>query len=121
MVKKGNGERKLICESTREIKRFQSARNCISASKWMIFFVSRSSNIKLSNFEFVTISKVYVTNSKFDNLIFEQNFALGCRFFTCGNFTLIVTVFQFFGMDFFLNDFPKSFVVYSKSSVLFSQ
>ena len=42
--------------------------------------------------------------------------------FTCGNFTLIFTVFfRFFGSDFFLNGFSKPFIVRSRSSFLFSQ
>ena len=41
--------------------------------------------------------------------------------FTCGNFTLIFTVFWFFGSDFFLNGFPNPFIVRSWSSFLFSQ
>ena len=42
--------------------------------------------------------------------------------FTCGNFTLIFTVFfRFFGSDFFLNGFPNPFIVLSRSSFLYSQ
>ena len=40
--------------------------------------------------------------------------------FTCGNFTLIFTVFQFFG-SVFLNGFPNPFIVRSGSSFRFSQ
>ena len=40
--------------------------------------------------------------------------------FTCGNFTLIFTIFsQFFGSVFFLNGFPNRFIVRSWSSFLF--
>ena len=41
--------------------------------------------------------------------------------FTCGNFTLIFTVFSIFGSDFFLNGFSNPFIVRSRSSFLFSQ
>ena len=42
--------------------------------------------------------------------------------FTCGNFTLIFTVFfRFFGSDFFVNGFPNPFIVRSRSNFLFSQ
>ena len=41
--------------------------------------------------------------------------------FTCGNFTLIISVFRFFGSDFFLNGFPNRFIVRSRSSFQFSQ
>ena len=41
--------------------------------------------------------------------------------FTCGNFTLIFTVFRFFGSDFYLNGFLNPFIVRSRSSFLFSQ
>ena len=40
--------------------------------------------------------------------------------FTCGNFTLIFTVFSIFGSD-FLNGFSNPFVVLSRSSFVFSQ
>ena len=42
--------------------------------------------------------------------------------FTCGNFTLIFTVFfRFFGSVFFLNGFSNPFIVRSMSNFLFSQ
>ena len=41
--------------------------------------------------------------------------------FTCGNFTLIFTFFSIFDWIFFLNGFPKPFIVRSSSSFLFSQ
>ena len=41
--------------------------------------------------------------------------------FTCGNFTLIFTVFSIFWIGFFLNDFSNPFIVRSRSSFLFSQ
>ena len=44
--------------------------------------------------------------------------ASGCLF-TCGNFTLLFTVFSIFGSDFFLNSYPNPFIVYSRPSFLF--
>ena len=41
--------------------------------------------------------------------------------FTCGNFTLIFSVFRFFVSDFFLNGFSNPFIVRSRSSFLLSQ
>ena len=41
--------------------------------------------------------------------------------FTCGNFTLIFTVFSIFWIGFFLNGFSNPFIVRSRSSFLFSQ
>ena len=41
--------------------------------------------------------------------------------FTCGNFTLIFTVFSIFWIVFLLNGFPNPFIVRSRSSFLFSQ
>ena len=41
--------------------------------------------------------------------------------FTCGNFTLIFSVFSIFWIGFFLNGFPNPFIVLSWSSFLFSQ
>ena len=43
----------------------------------------------------------------------------GCLF-TCGNFTLIFTVFfRFFGSNFFLDGFPNPFTAHSRPSFLF--
>ena len=39
--------------------------------------------------------------------------------FTCGNFTLISTVFRIFGSDFFLSGFPNLFTAHSRPSFLF--
>ena len=41
--------------------------------------------------------------------------------FTCGNFTLIFTVFSIFGSIFFLNGFANPLIVRSRFSFLFSQ
>ena len=41
--------------------------------------------------------------------------------FTCGNFTLIYTVFSIFWIGFFSKWFPNPFIVRSRSSFLFSQ
>ena len=38
--------------------------------------------------------------------------------FTCGNFTLIFTVFRLFGSD-FLNGSPNSFIIQTRPSFLF--
>ena len=53
--------------------------------------------------------------------MFEEKFRfLGGGFlFTCGNFTLIFTVFRFFAPDFFLNGFPNPFTAHSRPSFLF--
>ena len=55
--------------------------------------------------------------------MFEQKLAFSVVvFFTCGNLTVIFTVFfQLFGSVFFLNGFPNPFIVRSRSGFLFSQ
>ena len=55
-----------------------------------------------------------------EKTVFEQKFSFSLVVFclpTCGNFTMVFTVFQFFGSDFFLNGFPNLFKVHSKPSV----
>ena len=59
-----------------------------------------------------------------EKTVFEQKFAfsLVVFLFTCGNFTLIFTVFSIFWIGFyFLNGFPNPFIVPSRPSFLFSQ
>ena len=72
----------------------------------------------LQFFQFFVI--VFFSNGLSDKTVFEQKFAFSLVvFFTCGNFTLIFTVFfQFHGSDFFLNGFPNPFLVHSMLSVL---
>ena len=55
--------------------------------------------------------------------MFEQKFAFSLVVFsfTCGNLTLIFTVFFDFLDRIFLNGFPNPFIVRSRSSFLFSQ
>ena len=50
--------------------------------------------------------------------MFEQKFGSGFLF-TCGNFTLIFTVFLMFCIGFFLTGFPNPFTAHSRPSFLF--
>ena len=51
--------------------------------------------------------------------MFEQKFAFSSGFlFTCGNFTLLFTVYSIFELDFFLSGFPNPFIVHSGLSFL---
>ena len=57
---------------------------------------------------------------EWENGVWTKIRFLGSDFlFTCGNFTLIFTVFWFFGSDFFLNGFPNPFTALSRPSFLF--
>ena len=53
--------------------------------------------------------------------MFEQKFGFSVVvfLFTCGNFTLIFTVFSIFWIGFFLNGFPNPFTAHSRPSFLF--
>ena len=51
---------------------------------------------------------------KWENGVWTKvRFLAGDFLFTCGNFTLMFTVFRFFGSVFFLNGFPNPFIVHS--------
>ena len=51
-------------------------------------------------------------------MVFEQKFAFSLLvfLFTCGNFTLIFTIFSIFWIGFFLNGFTNPFLVHSRHS-----
>ena len=56
---------------------------------------------------------------EWENGVWTKIRFLGSGFlFTCGNFTLIFTVFSIFGSDFFLNGFPNPFKALSRPSFL---
>ena len=51
--------------------------------------------------------------------MFEQKFVFSLVvFFTCGNFTLILTHFNFLDRVFFLNGFPNPLIAHSRPSFL---
>ena len=64
---------------------------------------------------FCSIFKVECENGVWTKIRFLGS----CFLFTCGNFTLIFTVFSIFWIGFFLNGFPNPFKAHSRPSFLF--
>ena len=58
---------------------------------------------------------------EWENGVWTKIRFLASGLFTCGNFTLVFTVFSIFWIGFFLNGFRNPFIVRSRSSFLFSQ
>ena len=74
--------------------------------------------------EWFCVVNFFLSNCKveWENGVWTKICFLASGFlFTCDNFTLIFTVFRFFGLHFFLNGFSNPLTVRSRSSFLFRQ